>query len=98
MQRAIEKAPISPKSTDGPVTRAVFDKLDELLRRQSYRLASGGSRPRKLIMVGFFDVERTGRNPDGIPEVFDATHQLVLELVRPERWLGSIVRTCRGNI
>ncbi len=58
-----------------------FDALDELLNAQSYRLAFWRVAAEEINYRRFFDVNDLGAIRMELPEVFDATHQLVLELV-----------------
>ncbi|HEV2966412.1 MAG TPA: malto-oligosyltrehalose synthase, partial [Chthoniobacterales bacterium] len=80
VQRAIEKAlslingrPGDPRS---------FDKLDELLNAQSYRLAFWRVAAEEINYRRFFDVNDLAAIHMELPEVFEAAHQLVLDLVR----------------
>ena len=80
VQRAIEKAlgeingrPGDPRS---------FDKLDELLNAQSYRLAFWRVAAEEINYRRFFDVNDLAAIRMELPEVFEAAHQLVLDLVR----------------
>jgi (1->4)-alpha-D-glucan 1-alpha-D-glucosylmutase len=80
VQRAIEKAlalingrPGDPRS---------FDKLDELLNAQSYRLAFWRVAAEEINYRRFFDVNDLAAIRMELPEVFEAAHQLVVDLVR----------------
>ena len=80
VQRAIEKAlalingrPGDPRS---------FDKLDELLNAQSYRLAFWRVAAEEINYRRFFDVNDLAAIRMELPEVFEAAHELVLDLVR----------------
>ena len=80
VRRAIEKAlalingrPGDPRS---------FDKLDELLNAQSYRLAFWRVAAEEINYRRFFDVNDLAAIRMELPAVFDAAHQLVVDLVR----------------
>ncbi|MGI9086217.1 MAG: malto-oligosyltrehalose synthase [Chthoniobacterales bacterium] len=59
-----------------------FDALDELLNEQAYRLAFWRVAAEEINYRRFFDVNDLAAIRMELPEVFEATHQLVLELVR----------------
>ena len=80
IQRGIEKAlalingrPGDPRS---------FDRLDELLNAQSYRLAFWRVAAEEINYRRFFDVNDLAAIRMEVPEVFEAAHQLVVDLVR----------------
>jgi len=79
VQRAIEKAlrQINGKRGDP----RSFDKLDELLNAQSYRLAFWRVAAEEINYRRFFDVNDLAAIRVELPKVFDAIHHLVLELV-----------------
>src|SRR6266702_7152585 len=79
VQQAIEKAlaQINGKRGD-PLS---FDKLDELLNAQSYRLAFWRVAAEEINYRRFFDVNDLAAIRVELPKVFDAVHRLVLELV-----------------
>ncbi len=58
-----------------------FDALDELLNDQSYRLAFWRVAAEEINYRRFFDVNDLAAIRMELPEVFDATHQLLLELI-----------------
>jgi (1->4)-alpha-D-glucan 1-alpha-D-glucosylmutase len=58
-----------------------FDKLDELLNAQSYRLAFWRVAAEEINYRRFFDVNDLAAIRMEVPEVFEATHKLLLELV-----------------
>ena len=58
-----------------------FDKLDELLNAQSYRLAFWRVAAEEINYRRFFDVNDLAAIRVELPKVFDAVHRLVLELV-----------------
>jgi (1->4)-alpha-D-glucan 1-alpha-D-glucosylmutase len=58
-----------------------FDALDELLNDQSYRLAFWRVAAEEINYRRFFDINDLAAIRMELPEVFDATHKLLLELV-----------------
>src|SRR5437868_12970421 len=58
-----------------------FDKLDELLNAQAYRLAFWRVAAEEINYRRFFDINDLAAIRMELPEVFEATHQLLLELV-----------------
>src|SRR5213080_871872 len=79
VQRAIEKA---VETINGHVgDPRVFDRLDELLNAQSYRLAFWRVAAEEINYRRFFDVNDLAAIRVELPRVFDAIHRLVLELV-----------------
>jgi len=79
VQQAIEKALLQINGKRGD-TRS-FDKLDELLNAQSYRLAFWRVAAEEINYRRFFDVNDLAAIRVELPKVFDAVHRLVLELV-----------------
>jgi (1->4)-alpha-D-glucan 1-alpha-D-glucosylmutase len=79
VQRAIEKALLQLNGKRGDPRS--FDKLDELLNAQSYRLAFWRVAAEEINYRRFFDVNDLAAIRVELPEVFDAIHRLVLELV-----------------
>jgi (1->4)-alpha-D-glucan 1-alpha-D-glucosylmutase len=79
VQKAIDKAlaEINGQPGDG----RSFDKLDELLNAQSYRLAYWRVAAEEINYRRFFDVNDLAAIRMEVPEVFEATHKLLLELV-----------------
>src|SRR6266496_3205632 len=79
VQQAIEKAlaQINGKAGDP----RSFDKLDELLNAQSYRLAFWRVAAEEINYRRFFDVNDLAAIRVELPKVFDSVHHLVLELV-----------------
>ena len=59
-----------------------FDTLDELLNAQGYRLAFWRVAAEEINYRRFFDVNDLAAIRQEEPEVFEATHALLLELVR----------------
>jgi len=80
VQRAIAKALAQINGHPGDARS--FDKLDELLNAQSYRLAFWRVAAEEINYRRFFDVNDLAAIRMELPEVFEAAHQLVLDLVR----------------
>src|SRR5216117_168742 len=80
VQRAIEKA--LEQINGRPGDPRSFDRLDELLNAQSYRLAFWRVAAEEINYRRFFDVNDLAAIRMELPEVFDAAHQLVVDLVR----------------
>src|SRR5438034_7350979 len=80
IQRAIEKALAQLNGRPGDPRS--FDRLDELLNAQSYRLAFWRVAAEEINYRRFFDVNDLAAIRMELPEVFDAAHQLVVDLVR----------------
>jgi (1->4)-alpha-D-glucan 1-alpha-D-glucosylmutase len=80
VQRAIEKALVQINGRPGDPRS--FDRLDELLNAQSYRLAFWRVAAEEINYRRFFDVNDLAAIRMELPEVFDAAHQLVVDLVR----------------
>ena len=80
MQCAIEKA--LAEINGRPGDSRSFDKLDQLLNAQSYRLAFWRVAAEEINYRRFFDVNDLAAIRMELPEVFDAAHQLVVDLVR----------------
>ncbi len=80
VQRAIEKA--LAQINGRPGDSRSFDKLNELLNAQSYRLAFWRVAAEEINYRRFFDVNDLAAIRMELPDVFDAAHQLVLDLVR----------------
>src|SRR5436190_13990263 len=80
VQRAIEKALAQMNGRPGDPRS--FDRLDELLNAQSYRLAFWRVAAEEINYRRFFDVNDLAAIRMEMPEVFDAAHQLVVDLVR----------------
>ena len=75
IQSAVEKingVPGEPRS---------FDLLDELLNEQAYRLSFWRVAAEEINYRRFFDINDLAAIRMELPEVFDATHALLLELV-----------------
>ena len=79
MQAAIEKALTIINGTPGDPRS--FDALDALLNDQAYRLAFWRVAAEEINYRRFFDVNDLAAIRMELPEVFDAAHRLVLELV-----------------
>ncbi len=80
VQQAIEKAMRQINGTPGDARS--FDALDELLNAQSYRLAFWRVAAEEINYRRFFDVNDLAAIRMELPEVFEATHQLLVDLVR----------------
>jgi (1->4)-alpha-D-glucan 1-alpha-D-glucosylmutase len=80
VQQAIEKAVAQINGRPGDPRS--FDKLDELLNAQSYRLAFWRVAAEEINYRRFFDINDLAAIRVELPEVFDATHRLLLDLVR----------------
>ncbi|MBV9618897.1 MAG: malto-oligosyltrehalose synthase, partial [Verrucomicrobia bacterium] len=80
VRHAIEKALAEINGSSGEPRS--FDKLDELLNAQSYRLAFWRVAAEEINYRRFFDVNDLAAIRMELPAVFDAAHQLVFELVR----------------
>ena len=80
VQRAVEKALAQINGRPGDPRS--FDRLDELLNAQSYRLAFWRVAAEEINYRRFFDVNDLAAIRMELPEVFDAAHELVLDLVR----------------
>jgi (1->4)-alpha-D-glucan 1-alpha-D-glucosylmutase len=80
VRRAIEKALAQINGRPGDPRS--FDKLDELLNAQSYRLAFWRVAAEEINYRRFFDVNDLAAIRMELPEVFEAAHQLLLDLVR----------------
>ena len=77
--RAIEKA---VETINGHVGNPrSFDRLDELLNAQSYRLAFWRVAAEEINYRRFFDVNDLAAIRVELPDVFDAAHKLLFELV-----------------
>ncbi len=79
VQEAVEKALAIINGTPGD-SRS-FDALDALLTDQAYRLAFWRVAAEEINYRRFFDVNDLAAIRMELPEVFDAAHELVLELV-----------------
>src|SRR5437868_11989973 len=79
VQRAIDKALAQINGRPGDARS--FDRLDELLNAQSYRLAFWRVAAEEINYRRFFDVNDLAAIRMELPEVFDAAHELVLDLV-----------------
>lgn len=58
-----------------------FDRLDELLSLQSYRLSSWRVASEEINYRRFFDVNTLAAIRMELPEVFEATHRLLFDLI-----------------
>src|SRR5262249_819159 len=80
VQQAIDRA--LAQINGNPGDPRSFDKLDELLNAQSYRLAFWRVAAEEINYRRFFDVNDLAAIRMELPEVFDAAHQLLIDLVR----------------
>src|SRR5205814_10350194 len=80
VRQAIEKALTQINGNAGHPRS--FDKLDELLNAQSYRLAFWRVAAEEINYRRFFDVNDLAAIRVELPKVFDAVHRLLLELVQ----------------
>jgi len=80
VQQAIEKALRQINGKPGDARS--FDALDELLNAQSYRLAFWRVAAEEINYRRFFDVNDLAAIRMELPEVFEATHELLVDLVR----------------
>src|SRR5206468_10806791 len=79
VQQAIDKA--LAQINGNPGDPRSFDKLDELLNAQSYRLAFWRVAAEEINYRRFFDVNDLAAIRMEVPEVFEAAHKLLFELV-----------------
>ena len=79
VRRAIEKAVTQINGTPG--NPRSFDALDRLLDDQAYRLSFWRVAAEEINYRRFFDINDLAAIRMELPEVFDATHALLLELV-----------------
>jgi (1->4)-alpha-D-glucan 1-alpha-D-glucosylmutase len=79
VQAAVTQAVAKINGTQGDPRS--FDALDSLLNDQSYRLAFWRVAAEEINYRRFFDVNDLAAIRMELPEVFDATHQLLLELI-----------------
>jgi len=79
VEAAVQQAVAQINGTPGDPRS--FDALDSLLNDQSYRLAFWRVAAEEINYRRFFDVNDLAAIRMELPEVFDATHQLLLELI-----------------
>ena len=79
VQQAIEKALLQINGK--PEDPRSFDVLDQLLNEQSYRLAFWRVAAEEINYRRFFDVNELAAIRVELPEVFDAVHRFILELI-----------------
>jgi (1->4)-alpha-D-glucan 1-alpha-D-glucosylmutase len=79
VQAAVAQAVTQINGTPGQPRS--FDSLDLLLNDQSYRLAFWRVAAEEINYRRFFDVNDLAAIRMELPEVFDATHRLLLELI-----------------
>src|SRR5213082_1894408 len=95
VQRAIEKAVETINGHIGDPRS--FDRLDELLNAQSYRLAFWRVAAEEINYRRFFDVNDLAAIRVELPEVFDAAHKLLFELVASGAVTGLRSERQRGR-
>ena len=78
VQAAIEAAVEELHDANDPTS---FDRLDLLISDQTYRLSSWKVAAEEINYRRFFDVNTLAAIRIELPEVFDATHRLLLELI-----------------
>src|SRR5881296_1512334 len=86
VQQAIEKALVQINGEPGDPRS--FDALDQLLNAQSYRLAFWRVAAEEINYRRFFDVNDLAAIRVELPEVFDAIHKLLFELVASDAVSG----------
>jgi (1->4)-alpha-D-glucan 1-alpha-D-glucosylmutase len=86
VQKAIEQALVQINGKPGKARS--FDKLDELLNAQSYRLAFWRVAAEEINYRRFFDVNDLAAIRVELSKVFDAVHRLLLDLVRTGKVTG----------
>jgi (1->4)-alpha-D-glucan 1-alpha-D-glucosylmutase len=84
--KAIEK--ILKEFNGIPGQPATFDRLDNLLRRQHFRLAFWKTASDEINYRRFFDVNSLAALAMERPEVFEATHKLILSLLAENKFAG----------
>ncbi|HKP92686.1 MAG TPA: malto-oligosyltrehalose synthase, partial [Chthoniobacterales bacterium] len=80
VESAVEQAVAQINGTSGDARS--FDALDSLLNDQAYRLAFWRVAAEEINYRRFFDVNDLAAIRMEVPEVFDATHRLLLELIK----------------
>jgi (1->4)-alpha-D-glucan 1-alpha-D-glucosylmutase len=80
VQATIERAVAEINGTPGDARS--FDTLDELLNAQAYRLAYWRVAAEEINYRRFFDVNDLAAIRQEEPEVFEATHKCIVDLVR----------------
>ncbi|HSL24307.1 MAG TPA: malto-oligosyltrehalose synthase [Vicinamibacterales bacterium] len=71
-----------------PGNNASFDRLHELLEMQPYRLAYWRTASHEINYRRFFDINDLAGLRQEVPEVFEATHALLAELLKAGRVTG----------
>jgi (1->4)-alpha-D-glucan 1-alpha-D-glucosylmutase len=79
VQQAIERA--VDEINGQPGHPRSFDALDELLNAQAYRLAFWRVAAEEINYRRFFDVNHLAAIRQEVPEVFEATHKLLFDLI-----------------
>ncbi len=78
VQEAIEAEIAEMNGGTGP---GGFDRLDDFISSQPYRLSSWRVAAEEINYRRFFDINSLAAVRVELPEVFDATHKLLLELI-----------------
>jgi (1->4)-alpha-D-glucan 1-alpha-D-glucosylmutase len=78
VQEVIQRAVAELHNPEDPTS---FDRLDALINNQPYRLSSWKVASEEINYRRFFDVNTLAAIRMELPEVFDATHKLLLELI-----------------
>jgi (1->4)-alpha-D-glucan 1-alpha-D-glucosylmutase len=78
VREAIEQ---SLRAFHDPTDAARFDRMDELIKAQAYRLSSWRVAGEEINYRRFFDVNSLAAIRIELPEVFDATHRLLFQLI-----------------
>jgi (1->4)-alpha-D-glucan 1-alpha-D-glucosylmutase len=90
LERRMEEAPPARAAVEQAIAQVnghpgdarSFDALDELLNAQSYRLAFWRVAAEEINYRRFFDINDLAAIRMELPQVFEATHRLLLELVQ----------------
>jgi (1->4)-alpha-D-glucan 1-alpha-D-glucosylmutase len=85
-RRAIENSRQQINGTKG-IPRS-FDRLEDLLAQQSYRLSFWGVAAAEINYRRFFDINELAAIRVEDPEVFTAVHQLLFDLIKEGRIAG----------
>ncbi len=80
VQQAIDRALVQINGRPGDARS--FDALDQLLNAQSYRLAFWRVAAEEINYRRFFDINDLAAIRMEVPEVFEATHHLLFDLIR----------------
>ncbi len=86
VREAIDAAVVAYNGTVGDP--ASFDLLDQLIRDQAYRLAFWRVAAEEINYRRFFDINDLAAIRVELPEVFQATHYLIFQLLAAEKVTG----------